>query len=108
MLVTADVFDDRRNLIASVEANRYIATNYSAYFRRTDRSSLTVYDHSKNKALDVRFVNEHAVKITGIFRAPDGGPTVTITDSRIIKSDGSTFGPSCFGSPARGAAAFSF
>jgi hypothetical protein len=83
LLVNATIFDDRENLIAKIENSQYIATNYSSHFKRADRSSFIVFDHSDKVALQVRFVNDVAVQVSGIFHSPKGGRTVVVTDDNI-------------------------
>jgi hypothetical protein len=73
------LFDDRDNLIASVEQNK-LWGNPSAKRDRPDRSTILVRDHLNKEALKIEFLNPKTLRFSGIFRSPGNKPII-ITDN---------------------------
>jgi hypothetical protein len=94
--VTFKVFDERGDLVAKVEDNKFIATNAASHMERPDRSTLRVFDHADVLALQVRFINPKTIYITGVLRYPGIEPIVIERDYVELKKKQRFFG-SCFG-----------
>ncbi len=71
--VSARLFSDDGKIVAEIDRNEFFL-NPSNYFRRDrpDKSSLIVYDLRGERVLDVRYLNERAVRILAHFRHPSG------------------------------------
>lgn len=96
--ITAKIFDDRSNLIAELKQNNFISTNYASHFKRDNLSTLIVYDHRGDVALDVTYLNERAITIKGILRIPDNPTTAVVSDKDILLMPGSNIlGGQCGG-----------
>jgi hypothetical protein len=87
LLVSAKVFDDRGDLIAKIEKNKFIATYTASHFKKT-KSELIVYDHKDKIGLLVRFTNRYSVEIEGNFHYTNGDFEI-YSDSKqlILKSN---------------------
>ncbi len=81
--VTGKIFDDRGNLVARLDRNQYISTNYAGYFKRPDASRLAVFDNHGDPVLEVQLLNDNAIRLQGTLRVPGRKP-ITITQHKII------------------------
>jgi hypothetical protein len=95
--VSAKIYDDRRNLIATIDKNKYVSTNYAAHFSRPDRSTLIVTDHLGEEALKVVFINQTAIRITGKLFSFDGKQSMVIEDKIMSINGTNSFTGACLG-----------
>jgi hypothetical protein len=85
LLLRFKVFDDRGDILASCESNKYWVRQ-DARMDRSDPSRLIVYDHKDQPVLDLFFMNETAVAVTGVFRDPDSpSPAIIATKRALIQ-----------------------
>jgi hypothetical protein len=101
--VTQDVFAENGKLVARIENDEFhlVSREISYAQRSDDRSELSVFDPEGNQAFHIRFVNPHAVQITGVFFCD--GSKLLINDSQLITPIGIHNSNACFGgSPAIG------
>ena len=84
LLVNANVRSPDGRLVAELRANRF-AINANNYFKihRPDKHSLTVRDQAGAVALDIRFLNERAVKVLGRLYGPGVYP-ITISEEYAL------------------------
>jgi hypothetical protein len=109
LLVSAKIFDDRDNLIAKLEGNQYVSTSYASHFKRPDRSTLLIYDHEDRIALEVKLINDSAVRFTGRLHAPGNklrAPLI-VTDKSITVMRTILSGE-CFGGESHTTVSWSF
>jgi hypothetical protein len=89
LTVDAAVFDDRQNLVAKVEANRIVPSNYAAYSKRPDKSTLVVYDHLDRDVLNVTLLNKAAVLIRRAdFHSSIGGHHILVDGDKMFLDGG--------------------
>jgi hypothetical protein len=70
MLLSADIFDQEHNILASIENNKYDTDSAVFRVQRDDLSSLTVFARKdKQKVLDVRYLNPRMITVNGVFRS---------------------------------------
>jgi hypothetical protein len=67
--VTAKVFDDRSDLVAELENNKFLSTNRASHFKRLNESSFVVYDHLDIPVLGVMGIRLTQVAPMGSMRA---------------------------------------
>ena len=104
--IDAIVTDSDAKVIANIRKNRF-SVNPNNIFRREipDNSTLIVWDQYNYPALHVRYLNRHAVRITGRFTEPlseagrlDSGHFFVTNDAIIVSGWGLTrvqLGPNC-------------
>jgi hypothetical protein len=97
LLVTVRIFDDRGDLVARLEKNRFITTSAASRMERPNKNSLVIFDHTDQEVLDVQFLNPKAIQITGTLRYPGISPVV-IEEHRLHMT-GSIVTNFCFGGP---------
>jgi hypothetical protein len=98
--VSATVRSADGSIIADIVDNSFhVNTNNSFRISRSGESDLTVYDQQGAIALRTEFLNEHSVRITGIFQAANGS-TVTVTDNELKTAGGNLFSNICLAAPA--------
>jgi hypothetical protein len=83
LLLRFKVFDDRGDIIASCENNKYWVRQ-DARMDRSEPSRLIVYDRKDERVLDLFFMNETAVTATGIFRDPNSPSRAIIATNRAL------------------------
>ena len=78
----ADIFDGR--ILAQIRNGEFFL-NPNNYFRRErpDAHTLVVYDQMAKERLNIRFLNPHAIQITGIFTYPDCSHILTLTKTKL-------------------------
>lgn len=77
MSISTDVFDERDDIVVSINRNRYRVSNDAFEIDHPDESTLSVVlKHRQEKVLDIRFLNEHIIRIYGHFRYPDAHDVV--------------------------------
>ncbi|SRR5216684_702009 len=69
--VNAQVFSKDGRIVAEIKRNEFFI-NPNNYFRRErpDAHSLRVFDQTGRNVLDVRFINQRAIRFLGIFNHP--------------------------------------
>jgi hypothetical protein len=80
--LSAELFDDRGDLVARIEKNKFLATYAASHIEKT-ASSLTIYGHHDTKVLSVEFLNQKAFRLSGDLRSSDGSPGISIRDTEI-------------------------
>ncbi|MFM0231079.1 hypothetical protein [Paraburkholderia sediminicola] len=95
IIKTLRVFDESGTLIARFDDGE-IWNSGEIRTKRSDKSTLIVYDKSDVEVMRVRFVNKKSLEITGTFFHPPTAP-VFITSSKL-SIGGMTTTNSCFGS----------
>ena len=70
LFLTFRVCDERGDLIARVDRNKFIATNAASHMERSDRHSLTIFDHHDEKVLDVHFLTQGVSLSPAYFVTP--------------------------------------
>jgi hypothetical protein len=82
ILVSGNLYTPDGNLV-NLDNNHFeTAESLSFKPRRPDRSTLIVLDKWHHTVLDIRFLNEHAIRVKGTFFKP-GYPPVVISDTGI-------------------------
>jgi len=71
LFISADIFDDRGDLVVRIEDNNFHAT-YAASLTKKTPNSLTVFDHKGDQVFLVRFNNPFAYEIEGDFYSREG------------------------------------
>lgn len=61
------IFDDRDDIIARIDADGFWVQN-TLRKKRPDQSTLIVYDHNDNEVLKLRYINNRAITVEGVFR----------------------------------------
>jgi hypothetical protein len=91
MLLSADIYDQDHNILATVENNKYETDSSVFRVQRDDLSSLTVIARKdKQTVLDVRYVNPQMIAVNGVFHSVRH--TVTATPEGEFE-DGQFVGP---------------
>lgn len=95
LAVSAKIFSADEKIVAELEDNEF-HINPNNYFKikRPDSSTLVVYDQKADIVLNVRFLNPHAIRVSGVFRAPQRKPIIINNDEVIPLFGKSTI---CFG-----------
>src|SRR6266566_4139923 len=81
LAISTDVFaEDGRTVLVRIDKNHFIASTSGEIFKRDhpDKSTLIVTDKYGKIVLNVHYINESAVKITGTFVYP--GTTISIDE----------------------------
>ena len=94
ILVSAKIFDDRGDLIAILEKNKFLVTYAAPHFKQTE-NELIVYDHRDEIALSVHFLNPHAIAVSGSFHYTDGSNEVNSNGERLTFGKGGTASQNC-------------
>lgn len=92
MEISGDVYSPDGDLV-HIDGNKFETL---AGFKpgRPDRHTLIVWDKWHQKVLDIRFLNPHAIRLSGEFRAPGHAPVIIDDDDIKVGSLGS-FSASC-------------
>ncbi len=100
--VSLDVFSDDGKIVAEISKNEF-TINPNNFFKRErpDKHTLIVYDQKKQKVLSIRYLNQSAVKILGIFYYPNRPPIVIEEQRQRI--EGNNFSGFCLGDNKKGA-----
>lgn len=91
VITTLKIFDDRNNIIARIdEDGPWI--DPSARKKRPNKSTLLVFDHNDKEVLNIKFINERAIQIEGIFRNSEIQRPVIITNDYMQVNNGKVMG----------------
>jgi hypothetical protein len=93
LLISFAVFDDRGNVVARLERNRFMAMNSASHVERPNKSNLIMFDGRESKVLGVQFLNPQAIKITGMLRYP--GTESIVIGEKYVGIGGSIAPPAC-------------
>jgi len=81
--VSATAWSADGSLIAEIRDNSFtVNPNNSFRLSRSGESDLTVYDQRGAIALRTEILNEHSIRIAGVFH-PEGASTVVVTDDKL-------------------------
>ena len=80
-------------IITSIDSDEYW-TNSNFHSKKISPSQLLVYDDQEQEVLNVDFLNNHALKITGIFRHPKMRP-LKISDLQMSFGNGNFIKGGC-------------
>jgi hypothetical protein len=98
------VFDGDR-LIAKVDENSWQVDS----FKKTEnRSTLIVYDHLDDEVLRLSFLNQNAIRLSGIFQHPKSQTKVVTRIGSQLNMPGSQRDTNCFVGNSKYAVDFSF
>jgi hypothetical protein len=80
--ITVDIYDSQQNIVVSIVNNKIINISNDAFdVIHPDLSTLTItIKRKKERVLDVRFLNDHAIRILGHFRYPNASDMVATED----------------------------
>jgi hypothetical protein len=96
--LTLHLFDDRNDVVASIENNQ-MWTKHGVRFERPTKHRLVVFDHWDEKVLDIRFINRSTVQVSGTFRYR--GRMLKIGDAYMVAlPGGGLIGQTCTGAVA--------
>lgn len=92
MEISGDVYSPDEDVV-HIDGNKFETL---AGFKpgRPDRHTLIVWDKWHQKVLDIRFLNSHAIRLSGEFRAPGHAPVIIDDDGIKVGSVGN-FSASC-------------
>ncbi|WP_157096247.1 hypothetical protein [Methylosinus sp. R-45379] len=74
---------DGRKIVSIIKNSFSINTNNYYSIERPDRSTIIVFDRQKTRVLDVRYLNEKAIRVLGTFRS-DGHTIIIEQKSTIV------------------------
>lgn len=84
LVVTAKLFDEDGKIAAELDKGKiYKNESLVAYIKRPDPSTLTVVDNFGNALMTVRYLNESALSMEGVFYKPSESPAVPSRMARI-------------------------
>lgn len=88
LAISAKVFSTDGKIVADIEDNEF-QVNHLNYFKvkRPDRSTFIIYDQQGRAVLNVRYLNPQAIKVSGIFQAPQSIPIVIDERLRLRQFD---------------------
>ena len=89
VVTTLRIFDDRDNIIARIDEDGFWVQE-SNRSKRPDPNTLVVFDHHDAEVLRIRFINPHAIVITGVFRH-QGVPQPVVVTPTEMNISGHTF-----------------
>jgi hypothetical protein len=87
LLLSYEIFDDRGDIIARAEHNKFWVIE-TARMERPDNGTIRVFDHRDHKVLEVVFVNQNAVRVTGEFRNVNPPVITVVVSEKTITSTG--------------------
>jgi hypothetical protein len=102
LITQLEVFDDKHNVVVSINGNS-LWVEPSSRRLRPNVGSMVVYDHNNENVLDLHFVNSTLLKMNGIFRLANGQPIRFTDTSTMIGTN--TLSGNCAGESRQ---AFSF
>jgi hypothetical protein len=96
LAINAKTFSEDGKIIAEIVDNQFYI-NPNNFFRmdKPDSHSILVYDLRGRKVLDIRYINPHSVRVTGIFQVPGVAPVI-IGESELTINTNLLSG-NCFG-----------
>ncbi len=103
LLVSSEIFDERGDLVARIDKNKFLATPASPRIEKSI-SSLRIYEHTDTPLLSVEFLNKDSVRIGGSLHSADGSLQLTVNEDnsvgiRMGNMNIARFAPgACFGS----------
>jgi len=95
--VTAKFFSEDGKIVAELKDNQF-RINPSNYFRieRPDDHTLVIFDNTGNESLNVHFINQTVIKLTGKFYLPKHPPILITEEYQLfgnnMKMSGCSFG----------------
>lgn len=100
MLLSAEIYDQDHNILASIEDNKYDTDSAVFRVQRDDLSSLTVYARKdKEEVLSVRFLNPHMIAITEGSKTRE--EVVALPDVVIVNGQPYNMGGNCLSGDAK-------
>jgi hypothetical protein len=93
--VSGDVYGSDQKIIATIDHNNFTLGKGILDAERKDESTLRVIDEYKYEVLNIRYLNSHAVRMTGIFRYPGLPLPIQIQEAYTSYGD-VTYGNTCF------------
>lgn len=104
--ISADLFDERGELVAKIEKNHFIAT-YAASHIEKSNDTLTVYGRHDNMVLKVEFLNKHSIRVSGEIRTDEGEFLIAIGSQATTDAHHNTYSGGCMNAP-KGGTVFGF
>jgi hypothetical protein len=92
-------------LIAKADKNNW---QIESFKRTEDRSTLIVYDHLGDEALNISFFNRDAIRLSGIFQHPKSQTKIGTRIDSELNLPGTQPRSNCFAGNSKYAADFSF
>jgi hypothetical protein len=107
ILLSAKLFDDKNKIVAELRDNEWFI-NPNNFFRkeRPNKSQLIIFDQKSDEILNLDFINNKTIKITGIFRHKNLRGSVIFTNEYAVFPGNNRFYDFNFGSIGKAAIKF--
>jgi hypothetical protein len=89
------IFDAEGKIVYGIEHNRLLPNNNNLWRVEHSASKLAVYDQHADQVMNVNYLNENAIQITGVFRY--AGHTVVVDEDDAVVDGTGHIGANIYG-----------